>query len=102
LRVVAVAAGGVSFGIAVPTVLMLCSRMGRQYKLVARGFLAVHLFVVVYVAATLAYFLGEDLTWRAPLALVIYVVKIMVLILLRDLELARRRRVDPPARRATD
>lgn len=102
LRVLAVVLGGVSFGIALRLYPRLRKVWAREDLFCARTFLIVHLLVVLFVAGALAEKTGEDLSWRAPTALVIFVLKIAMLVLLRERIEGMDLQRDPPQRRAVD
>src|SRR4051812_2498750 len=84
VRASAIILGGVSFGMALSLFPQLKVRWAKEDLLGARLFLVVHFLVVLFVTGNLIERHGEDLTWRTPVALLIFSLKIVMLALLRD------------------
>lgn len=102
LRVIAVVLAGLSFGIALMLLPKLKLIWAREDLLTAQAFLIVHFLIALYVAGTLAEHAGDALTWRTPVALVAFTLKIALLALLRERVIGRDLHVDPPTRRIDD
>lgn len=102
LRVLAVVLAGISFGMSVTLMPLLKRRWNREDLLGARMFLAVHGLVVLFIAGALAEKVGEALSWRTPVALVIFSTKIAMLALLRERLAGLELREVPPSRRLDD
>ena len=101
-RVAAVLLGGVSFGMAAMLLPQVRKVWAKEELLMARTFIAVHLLVVLFVAGALAEKAGEQLSWRTPVALVAFSLKIVIFALLRERLSGRDLESDPPQRRALD
>lgn len=102
LRVLAVLVGGASFSIGVVVVREWVTRMDGFAQLAALMFGVVHFLVVTFVALSLAEHSGEPLSWRTPIALTIFTLKVASLELARRVQRDTYLREDPPQRRAQD
>jgi hypothetical protein len=102
VRVAAVILGGASFGMGAVLIPRLKAVWAKEDLLIARTFLCVHLLVVLFVAGALAEKAGEALSWRTPIALVIFSVKLVMLAFLRSRVEGMRLQESPPSRRAAD
>lgn len=101
-RVAAIALAGASFGVAIPVIREFARITDAYDRLAVKLFGVVHVLIVLFVWLTLAGRFGEDLTWRTPLAVVIFTLKIAVLLLIRQGQMDRNHRGQRPSRRHSD
>lgn len=102
IRLAAIVLAGASFGVALVVIrhLMLRAPRTERFLFVLLGL--IHLAVVGYVTATLVSYAGEQLTWRAPIALSIFTAKLIAMVLARELVITGKLKADPPQRRLQD
>lgn len=102
VRMFAVILGGLSFGAALTVGRLMVSRATRAEAFAIRGFITIHLLVVLYITGVIAARHGEPLSWYTPGALMIFTAKVVLLLMLREVFLSRELRQSPPGRRSDD